>query len=587
MNFQRSSGILLHPSSLPSKFGIGDFGPNAYKFVDYLEKAGQHIWQVLPLGPTSFGDSPYQSFSTFAGNTLFISPEILYKKGYLEEIDVEFAPGFSCKKTDYGNAIPFKKGLFEKAYRRFQKKAFTADQVEFQKFCDKNDFWLEDYALFASLKDYFIAERQEAGFSNEFFAFEEKTAKILPKNLQKDYYFGSVWSTWPEELVNRECGALEKWKRKLSSAIDRYKFLQFEFFRQWEALKKYANKKNIKIIGDIPIFVAYDSADTWANPKNYYIDEKGYPTLVAGVPPDYFSETGQLWGNPLYNWEEHEKTGYQWWIDRIRYTLNMVDILRIDHFRGFESFWAVPFGDRDATKGEWRKGPGEKLFTAIKKELGDLPIIAEDLGIITDDVRQLRKKLGFPGMRILHFAFSDDSKNDYLPHNYESNTVVYTGTHDNDTTIGWYTNGTEHEKDHVRRYMNISGNDIAWDMIRLAMSSSAVFAIFPIQDVLRLDSSHRMNVPSTSAGNWQFRFELSQLNDDDANGLRYLSELFNRIPEVKEEQQQNSVTEQQQEIVTEQQEIIIEQQQTVATEQKVECSPEKEKHIKRPKKRKR
>ncbi len=565
MNFQRSSGILLHPSSLPSKFGIGDFGPNAYKFVDFLEKSGQHLWQILPLGPTSFGDSPYQSFSTFAGNTLFISPEVLCQKGYLEERDVELAPIFSCKKTDYGNAIPFKRGLFEKAHRRFQKKAFTADQVAFQKFCEKNSFWLEDYALFASLKDYFIAERQEAGFSNEFFAFEEKTAKKLSKNLQKDYYFGAVWSTWPEELVNREYGALEKWKRKLTTAIDRYKFLQFEFFSQWEALKQYANEKNIKIIGDVPIFVAYDSADTWANPKNYYIDEKGFPTVVAGVPPDYFSETGQLWGNPLYRWEEHERTGYKWWIDRIRCTLNMVDILRIDHFRGFESYWAVPFGDRDATKGEWRKGPAEKLFKAVEKELGNLPIIAEDLGIITDDVRELRKKLGFPGMRILHFAFNDDSKNDYLPHNYEPNTVVYTGTHDNDTTIGWYTNGTEHEKDYVRRYMNISGDDIAWDMIRLAMSSSAVFAIFPIQDMLRLDGSHRMNIPSTSNSNWQFRFELSQLNEDDANGLRYLSELFNRIPEIKETVEQKDVSEE--------------------IEEEVVAVNKKEKSIKRPKRR--
>ena len=563
MNFQRSSGILLHPSSLPSKFGIGDFGPNAYKFVDFLEKSGQHLWQILPLGPTSFGDSPYQSFSTFAGNTLFISPEVLCQKGYLEERDVELAPIFSCKKTDYGNAIPFKRGLFEKAHRRFQKKAFTADQVAFQKFCEKNSFWLEDYALFASLKDYFIAERQEAGFSNEFFAFEEKTAKKLSKNLQKDYYFGAVWSTWPEELVNREYGALEKWKRKLTTAIDRYKFLQFEFFSQWEALKQYANEKNIKIIGDVPIFVAYDSADTWANPKNYYIDEKGFPTVVAGVPPDYFSETGQLWGNPLYRWEEHEKTGYKWWIDRIRCTLNMVDILRIDHFRGFESYWAVPFGDRDATKGEWRKGPAEKLFKAVEKELGNLPIIAEDLGIITDDVRELRKKLGFPGMRILHFAFNDDSKNDYLPHNYEPNTVVYTGTHDNDTTIGWYTNGTEHEKDYVRRYMNISGDDIAWDMIRLAMSSSAVFAIFPIQDMLRLDGSHRMNIPSTSNSNWQFRFELSQLNE--ANGLRYLSELFNRIPEIKETVEQKDVSEE--------------------IEEEVVAVNKKEKSVKRPKRR--
>ena len=533
MKFQRSSGILLHPSSLPSKFGIGDFGPNAYTFIDYLEKSGQSLWQVLPLGPTSFGDSPYQSFSTFAGNILFISPEILCQKGYLEEMDLYNAPSFSCKKTDYGNVIPFKKGLFEKAHRRFQKKAFTADQSDFYKFCEKNASWLEDYALFVSLKDYFIAERQAAGFSNEFYAFEERTASKLAPNVQKDYYFGAVWSTWPEELVKREFGALEKWKRKLASAIDRYKFLQFEFFRQWNALKAYANERNISIIGDIPIFVAYDSADTWANPKNYYLDEKGYPTVVAGVPPDYFSQTGQLWGNPLYDWEHHQKTKYKWWIDRIRWAFNMVDILRIDHFRGFESYWAVPFGDKDATNGQWKKGPAEKLFTAVEQELGQMPIIAEDLGIITDEVRHLRKKLGFPGMRVLHFAFGDDNKNDYLPHNYEQNTIVYTGTHDNDTSIGWYATATEHEKDHVRRYMNINGENIAWDLIRLAMSSTAVFSIFPMQDVLRLDSNYRMNTPSVSNGNWQFRFELSHLKEEDVHGLYYLTELFNRLPQKK------------------------------------------------------
>jgi len=435
-------------------------------------------------------------------------------------------------KVDYGLIYQNKEKILWLAYQNGYKK-IEKDVLLFYK---KQKYWLEDYALFMSLKKTFN---------------------------------GKEWLKWDEEFKNKYKKTINQYKEENQDIILFYVFCQYIAFKQYLKLKAFANANHIQIIGDCPIYVNLDSCDVWANKDQFKLNSQYYPTLVAGVPPDYFSETGQLWGNPLYHWEEHEKTGYKWWIDRIRCTLNMVDILRIDHFRGFESYWAVPFGDRDATKGEWKKGPAEKLFKAVEKELGDLPIIAEDLGIITDDVRELRKKLGFPGMRILHFAFNDDSKNDYLPHNYEPNTVVYTGTHDNDTTIGWYTNGTEHERDHVRSYMNISGDDIAWDMIRLAMSSSAVFAVFPIQDVLRLDGSHRMNIPSTSSSNWQFRFELSQLNEDDANGLRYLSELFNRIPEVQE------VTEQ----TTEQNNV------SEKIEQETVVSDKKEKNIKRPKRR--
>ncbi len=532
MKFQRSSGILLHPTSLPGKFGIGDLGFSAYTFIDFLEKSGQSIWQVLPLGPTSFGDSPYQSFSTFAGNPLLISPAILYEKGYLTSSELENTPIFSEEKTNYGNVIPFKKKLLEKAYRTFLAKGNETTKKEFAQFCKKNNFWLEDYALFVSLKDYFINQRKFSGFSQEFQTFVSETASFLSENTQKDYFFGGVWSTWPKELVKREPEALKQWTKKLGRSIDCCKFQQFEFFQEWFSLKKYANEKNIKIIGDIPIFVAYDSADTWANPRNFYMNEEGFPTIIAGVPPDYFSKTGQLWGNPLYDWEYHAKTGYHWWIDRIRYTLSMVDILRIDHFRGFESYWAVSFGNADATIGTWQKGPGAELFSAIRKACGVLPIIAEDLGIITDEVTALREALGFPGMKVLQFAFDGSENNHYLPHTFEKNAVVYTGTHDNNTTLGWYQDAEPKEQDYFRRYMNVSGETPSWDFIRLAMASTAVFSIFPLQDVLSLDGGSRMNTPSTASGNWQFRFKEGQLESNLSDRLCYLTKLFDRLPKA-------------------------------------------------------
>lgn len=532
-HFHRSSGILLHPASLPGRFGIGDIGPCAYQFADFLERSNQTLWQILPLGPTSFGDSPYQSFSTFAGNPNLISPELLVQEGYLQPQDLENIPSFSPDTIDYGTVIPFKNSLYEKAYQTFQKSTDKKIKKDFSDFCNKNKTWLDDYSLFISLKDYFIKQRKNAGKTAELKTFLKETKGLLEENLQLDYYYGAVWSTWPYALVHRKPAALKNWTLELADSIRYYKFLQFIFYHQWSALKKYVNDKGISFIGDIPIFVAYDSADAWANPSQFYLDEKGFPTVVAGVPPDYFSQTGQLWGNPLYNWTEHAKNGYAWWIERIKSTLSMVDIVRIDHFRGFESYWAVPFGDKDATGGTWKKGPNKALFDSIEKALGTLPIIAEDLGIITEEVAKLRDTLGYPGMKVLQFAFDDSPNNDYLPHNYDKNAVVYTGTHDNDTTLGWYQSTSSKEQDKFRRYMNTNGSQPSWDFIRLAMSSTAVFSIFPLQDVLSMDTNSRMNTPSTSSGNWQFRFRADQLKEEHAQHLCYLTNLFARKTVIK------------------------------------------------------
>ena len=529
MEFLRSSGVLVHPTSFPSPYGIGDLGEGCYKFIDFLDKAGQTLWQVLPLGPTSFGDSPYQSFSSFAGNILLISPEVLIKKGLLsEDIRYSIPSDFSDTSISYGEVIKYKTGLYKKAFENFKNLENKEIKAKFKKFCDDNKSWLDDYALFVSLKDYFIDKRKNEYESQEFKDFCKKTEGRVNSDLQKDYYYGAVWSTWGDDLVKRKPSELKKWEEKLSDNVLYYKFLQFEFFEQWFEAKKYANDKGISIIGDIPIFVAYDSADVWANPKNYYMDSDGLPTVVAGVPPDYFSATGQLWGNPLYNWSVHKSNGYKWWISRIESVLSMVDIIRIDHFRGFESFWEVPFGEETAINGKWVKGPNVSLFNAIKKKLGNLPIIAEDLGIITDEVRDLRDNLGFPGMKVLQFAFDESKNNEHLPHNYDKNCVAYTGTHDNDTAVGWYTKASESEKDKARRYMNVSGDDIAWNLIRLAMSSTAVFSIFPLQDIMGLGDFARMNTPSVAEGNWQWRYTDDMLKNEYAEGLLYFTELFAR-----------------------------------------------------------
>jgi 4-alpha-glucanotransferase len=521
----RYCGILLHPTSLPGKYGIGDLGQAAYDFVDFLEKAGQSMWQILPLGHTGFGDSPYQSFSAFAGNPLMISPDLLVEGGLLKSEDIAKVPEFDEAKVDFGKVQSYKEGLLKKAYTNFKKG--KADK-EFTAFCRKNSFWLKDYALFMALKNYFIEQRRNEYESPEYKAYYKLTVKSLGENGVKDCYYGACWNSFPEKLKNRDEAELKKYTNSLKKEVEYYKFIQYLFFKQWDELKKYANEKGIKLIGDIPIFVAADSADTWAQRELFHINAKGFPTEVAGVPPDYFSEEGQLWGNPLYNWKIHAQTGYEWWVKRVDSVLKLVDIVRIDHFRAFESYWSIPYGSKNAVKGEWKKGPGRELFDAISDKLGSLDIIAEDLGDLNEEVHILRDELGLPGMKILQFAF-DNSGNEYQPHNYTSdNFVVYTGTHDNDTTIGWYKNTNESCRDYARRLMRVSGDDISWDMIRLAISSNARYCIIPLQDVLCLDSDARMNTPGVADGNWQFRFKADALTDEKAEGLKYLCELYNR-----------------------------------------------------------
>lgn len=522
---ERKSGVLLHPTSLPSPYGVGDLGAAAYDFIDRLASAGQSLWQVLPLCPADYSGSPYQSCSAFAGFPLLISLELLAEDGLLTEADLSAAVQPPRARVDYTMAAAAKLPLLDKAFQAFRTQGVPADFAAFRK---ENAFWLEDYALFMALKTHFWEERQnETGESFAAFAAEFEDTEI-PEETLRGYYESACWNSFPQALRRRNAGSLKKWQTTLSGAIEKEIFLQYEFQKQWRALKAYANEKHISIIGDAPIFVAFDSADVWANQKLFQLDSKGFPVAVAGVPPDYFSETGQLWGNPLYDWKQHEKTGFAWWTSRIQKNLADVDILRIDHFRGFESYWAVPFGAEDARGGEWEKAPGLRFFRALQEKLGTLPLIAEDLGFITEEVRALREAAGFPGMRILQFSFGSDANNPYLPHCYDRNTVVYTGTHDNDTTLGWYESASEREKDHFRRYMNVSGKDAAWDMIRLAFSSPAQLAVVPLQDILGLGTEHRMNIPGTTGGNWGFAFCSEQWTEGCTNGLLYLSRLFGR-----------------------------------------------------------
>jgi len=496
--YKRQSGILTHPTSFPSPYGIGDLGTGAYEFINFLKAANQKLWQVLPLGPTGYGDSPYQSFSSFAGNHYLISPDILVEHGWLSPSDLEGAD-FNPRSVDYGPVVKYKTDILKKAHATFKATASAADKSRLTKFSKRHSAWLDDYALFMALKD---------------------------------YHNGAPWTDWPKALANRDIKALAEMGAKLSDEIALTKFMQYEFFRQWDKLRTYANAAGIKIIGDIPIFVSMDSADIWAAPELFALDKNGKPTAVAGVPPDYFSETGQLWGNPLYKWDTNKKTGFEWWCRRVEATLMFVDEIRIDHFRGFESYWAIPNGADTAISGKWHKGPGKAFFAALEKKLGCLPIIAEDLGIITPAVNRLRKGLKLPGMRVLQFAFNPEDKSVYLPHLYEdSHTIVYTGTHDNDTTEGWYASAKETEKDYLRRYLNISGEDVAWDMIRLALSSTGVYAIVPIQDVMRLGTEDRMNKPGTASGCWQFRYTSDMLRDEYATQLKYLSSLYHRNDE--------------------------------------------------------
>ena len=505
MSFSRSSGILLHPTSLPGRFGVGDLGGAAYTFVDFLVESGQSLWQVLPLGPTGFGDSPYQCFSSFAYNPLLISPERLIAEGLLAEDDLRTTPRFPADQVDFGRVIEFKSALLEKAFENFRRTTDTTLRADFLAFAQKSESWLEDYALFRALKD---------------------------------AHGGAPWNQWEPGLTRREPKAIAAARDQLYDRVEAQKFYQFLFHKQWTALKAYCRENQIKVIGDIPIFVAYDSADVWANPDLFKLDDAGNPVVVAGVPPDYFSKTGQFWGNPIYDWGRLRATGYRWWIERLRATLEVVDIVRVDHFRGFAACWEIPAGDKTAENGRWVEAPGREIFDKLKSDFGELPIIAEDLGVITPDVQALRDDFGFPGMRILQFAFRNNTNTD-LPHNYVENTIVYTGTHDNDTAVGWFNSSAgagstrsaeqiERERRFCLQYLNSDGGEINWDFIRAAMASVAHTAITPLQDLLGLGSDARMNLPASTESNWRWRFRQNALSRKMSKRLRDLTELYVR-----------------------------------------------------------
>jgi 4-alpha-glucanotransferase len=493
-NPNRSAGVLLHPTSLPGPYGVGDLGPGAFHWVDALARAKQKWWQILPLGPTGYGDSPYQSFSAFAGNPTLVSPQLRLEDGLIDPADVE-GVHFPAHYVDYGAVISFKNHLLARAWQNFQAGRGAGLKAEFEKFKGDSARWLDDYALYMALKD---------------------------------AHGGAGWHEWPDAILRREPGALAAARDRLAGAVGLHQFRQFLFFRQWRAVRDYAHERGIRIIGDIPIFVAGDSADVWANPTLFQLDADRRPKVVAGVPPDYFSATGQLWGNPHYDWAALEKTGFGWWLDRFRALLQQVDLIRLDHFRGFDAYWEVPAGAATAVKGRWVHAPGKKLLETVRRELGRLPIIAENLGVITPAVEELRTSFDLPGMRVLQFAFADTSQNAFLPHNYERNTVVYTGTHDNDTTWGWYHSASEKERDHVRRYLARDGSDIAWDLIRLAWQSVADYAVTPLQDLLSLGSEARMNFPGKPQGNWCWRFQASQLTPAVLDRLGDLTTLYGR-----------------------------------------------------------
>lgn len=502
MPFPRSSGVLLHPTSFPSRFGIGDLGPGAYQFVDFLQKSAQQLWQVLPLGPTGYGNSPYLCYSAIAGNPLLISPEVLRDEGLLTENDFADLPEFPTEKVDFGQVFEKKMPLLKKACETFRDKATASQQKLFTDFCDRKASWLDDYALFMSLRE----------------AHE-----------------GAGWHTWEAGLSKRDPETLDQWRRRLTSEIFYHKFLQYEFFRQWSLLKKYANQQNIQIIGDIPIYVAHDSADVWSNPQYFRLDkETGEAALMAGVPPDYFSATGQLWGNPVYDWDQLQIDDFRWWVQRFEALLDYVDLIRIDHFRGFEAYWAVKQGETTAINGKWIKAPGEAFFDILNQKLGKLPILAEDLGIITPEVEALRDQFEFPGMKILQFAFGSGTDNPYLPFNYNRNCLVYTGTHDNNTTIGWFEGLSEKDKQSISDYLGCTSNDgIHWDMIRLALGSVANQAIIPLQDLLGLGSEGKMNAPGQGEGNWEWRYESSALTPEISDRFKFLTETYGRAPKAE------------------------------------------------------
>lgn len=496
---KRTAGILLPITSLPSRYGIGCFSKSAYDFIDWLKEAGQTYWQILPLGPTSYGDSPYQSFSTFAGNPYFISLETLIAEGVLTREE--------CQSADFGDTpddIQYEKmyrGRYPLLYKAYER-SHICDDPDYQRFTEENDWWLSDYALFMAVKDQFD---------------------------------GSSWDKWPEDIRLRKQSAMEEFRISLHREIEFHQYMQFKFFEQWNALKAYANKNGIRFIGDIPIYVAMDSADTWAHPELFQLDSDNVPLAVAGCPPDGFSADGQLWGNPLYRWDYHRDTGYEWWITRLSCCFRMYDVLRIDHFRGFDEYYSIPYGDKSAVNGHWEKGPGIGLFRRMKERLGIQEVIAEDLGYVTDSVRQLVKDSGFPGMKVLEFAFDSrdtGSANDYLPHNYDANSVAYTGTHDNETIAGWFCSITEEEQQLARDYLcdhHTPENLLYRSFISLVMLSSAKICIIPMQDYLGLGNECRTNKPSTVGNNWRWRLTRSDLTEELKEEIRTMTKRYGRM----------------------------------------------------------
>ena len=508
MKFPRSSGILLHFTSLPGRFGIGDFGPSAYEFADFLVAAGQKLWQVLPLNPTGYGDSPYQCFSAFAGNPILLSLERLRDQGLLQESELIRTPPFPEDFVDYGPVIEFKMAALRRAAAVFLADASRSDRAAFDGFCESASPWLDDYALFMALKD---------------------------------GHHGHMWTLWDPPLRRRDAKAMSEWSQKLAPEVQTYKYWQFEFFEQWKRLKAYCQQRGIRLMGDVPIYVAHDSADVWAHSDLFYFDDQGRPTVVSGVPPDYFSATGQLWGNPIYRWDLMAASGYKWWIERFRASLALFDMVRLDHFRGFESYWEVPAGETTAIHGRWVKGPGEDFLLALQNAFGELPIVAENLGVITPPVEKLRHQFGLPGMSLLQFAFGNDPQGpSFRPHNYSRDLVAYTGGHDNDTTVGWWSSkGTgdstrtpedvRKEHEFARAYLNFGyDSEINWVMMRAVIASVADVAIVPLQDVLGLGSEARMNRPGKVSGNWKWRYRADALRSELSARLRSLVALYDR-----------------------------------------------------------
>ena len=492
-NSSRCSGILLHPTSLPGPHGSGDLGPAAFHFVDWLASAGQTLWQMLPLGGIGPGNSPYMSSSAFAGNVLLI--DLLALQPWLSADDLAPSPEFAPQRIHFDQVVPWRMERLHRAAQNFAQQASTQERAGFADFCRIHAHWLDDYALFMALAD---------------------------------VHGQTLWCNWPAPLAQRDAQALRQARTQHRAEVQFWQFCQWCFFSQWGRLRHYANERGIRIVGDLPIFVAYQSADVWAHQQLFELDASGQARVVAGVPPDYFSASGQRWGNPLYRWQNHRQQNHAWWIARVRHTFTLVDVLRIDHFRGFVAHWEIPASEATAIAGRWVRGPGASLFEAIAAELGVLPIIAEDLGVITPEVDALRQQFRLPGMRVLQFAFGGENTNTYLPHNHETNTVVYGGTHDNNTAIGWWQEASVAERSHVQAYLDTDGQEIQWDLIRAACASVADTAIHPLQDVLGLGAEHRMNLPGQGEGYWEWRFEWQQVLPGHAQRLAHLCRLYRR-----------------------------------------------------------